>query len=425
MPALSEAQTATLKALISGLPDNVVRRLGEAMSSGGGAASEALVDMVEAEEAERHAIAVTFATLAPICGRAEEDGWTVPADTPRRLWRLLSERHPDKTRRALQALARRVLEPPDMKLFDELCSCAGALVRSAGGNDSEKLALALELSGVLRRALNDLPDWMGRAGGDRAAVARLAYRDATRGRPEAGPLFLEVLSAHLPEPWLILRVISSVMDQPADRFVAGSELAPFGERVLDLVEDRIAEVRALDPQAGASAGADTARGVLRAASKLELFESAFKLSKDGPWGQKVHQLRRQLADAVEARLVDVEKAVAQALPLEHQRTKGVHAMPKLKAEPDPRAVERARTLTAFLAGIAGAAEGGYGSLRARTGERLRERMHQYLEDVLERVHARESDEALARIHLDLAVEIYGLLTDERTAASARRRAAAA
>ena len=45
---------------------------------------------------------------------------------------------------------------------------------------------------------------------------------------DAGPRFFEMLAAHLTEPWLILRVISGVMDRPHETYFSASELSSFG-----------------------------------------------------------------------------------------------------------------------------------------------------------------------------------------------------
>ena len=113
---------------------------------------------------------------------------------------------------------------------ERVASAAAAVADQSGGRGS--LAACLDIALVTRRALAQMPDWLGRMTGEKAAKLRLAYRDAVAVSDDAGPRFFEMLASHLAEPWLILRIISGVMDRPNEKYVSGSELASFGERVL-------------------------------------------------------------------------------------------------------------------------------------------------------------------------------------------------
>ena len=84
-------------------------------------------------------------------------------------------------------------------------------------------------------------------------MARLAYRDCVAIRPDAGPLFFRMLSSGMAEPWMVLRLISAVMDRPAERYIAASELAVFGEETLEAAETCLEAVRSFNPDGGVEA----------------------------------------------------------------------------------------------------------------------------------------------------------------------------
>ena len=46
---------------------------------------------------------------------------------------------------------------------------------------------------------------------------------------DGGPKLLDLLYSHLEEPWQVLRLISAVMNRPADSYVANSEFSAVGE----------------------------------------------------------------------------------------------------------------------------------------------------------------------------------------------------
>jgi hypothetical protein len=425
MAALSDAQLDGLERLVASAPDAVLEAL-QASGEAGGVGPAAA--MAEGELRERRAAALVFAPLLP----PASGQWNLPPADIRRLWRTLDRAHPAEARRVTSAVARAALESVGAEPLDALCLSAAAIVRREPSSfaglavEPARLALALELAPVLRRALTRLPDWLGRNTGEGTALARLAYRDAARGSPEAGPLFLTILQGHLPEPWLILRVIASVMGRPTDRFVAGSELSGFGETVLADAAEAVAAVQAFAADPVGFEG-EAAVHLQRALVQLEQFELAFDMARDGPWGERVTRLRRALAGAVESACESAVAAVAKALPLKRQPTnmKTLRGAPRLDGPPDVGALQRASVLVAFLAATGTALDGGYRAARARTVERLTERLAQYLDDLVERIHARDGEAETARAHLDAAAELYGLLTDRRTADASRRRAAAA
>ncbi|MFN4186234.1 MAG: hypothetical protein ACK4M6_15915, partial [Hyphomonas sp.] len=74
---------------------------------------------------------------------------------------------------------------------------------------------------------------------DGGLISTFAPRDAEALAEGGGPLMFEMLAAHLKQPWLILRIATSIMEHPGERYLAASELSVFGERALADIEAQV------------------------------------------------------------------------------------------------------------------------------------------------------------------------------------------
>ena len=59
-----------------------------------------------------------------------------------------------------------------------------------------------------------------------------------------------MLAAQLPQWWMVLRIISAVMEKPNERYLAESELGAFAERVMSDIDDALRQVSQLDVDGG-------------------------------------------------------------------------------------------------------------------------------------------------------------------------------
>lgn len=401
--------------------------------------------MVEAEAADR---AIRFAILTPVApmfAAAHPDGRLVfPRVALGLIWRALKADLPERVREASEAFRYHDPEDAAPEVFDQLCAQAADALESGETPDyvaaaaacdairpgaSADLVLALRLSPIARPVISRLADWMQRMTDERRATARLAYRDATAMGEGGGPLIFEILAAHLPQPSLVLRVISAVMDHPGERYLSDSELARFGERPLYEVEAQLARIQALQSGGGVEAGRLAGLAVQKAIEASNELEQAVQMSRDGVWGKRLTKLKQSIAAAVEMRLKDIEEASNLALPVQKIRYSArlTRTAPKLTDLPDPAAVDWAMGLLTFAEVVRpAAAEGGFGSVRTRVLENLGKRIDQYVEDVLEQMRLGELDaDARAGEFLAIAADLLSLARDEKSAGVVRRRAAAA
>jgi hypothetical protein len=441
---ISESKAELVRRLIEQAPDAAIRNLLRALTADFGH-DEGLTrvqHMVEAEANDRGARNQTFSPITPLCAPPGPfSGLWFPPRTLSLMWRGLKETSPTVVTAAKSLCSnwRGADSSPD--IFDTLCAkaaiglrmgdgsfAAAALAADQGGGRAALVA-CLDIAAVTRRALDQMPEWLGRMTSEKAAKLRLAYRDAVGVAEDAGPRFFEMLAAHLSEPWLILRVISGVMDRPNEAFVSGSELGGFGERVLDDIERLLAGVSAFKPAAGRQAAHAAAAAVHTATVEITEMEQAFHLTHDGVWGKRLAHQKLALAATIEAHLKSADAAVGGALPLQTLRMgpRVIKGVPRLTHEPEAELVEKAVTLLVFMDEVRpSAAAGGFASSRAKALEVLEHRLDTYVEKVLEEIRADDGvDPDRARAFLEIAAELCGLARDEKAAQIVRRRAAAA
>ncbi|HEY5409914.1 MAG TPA: hypothetical protein VIJ94_04220, partial [Caulobacteraceae bacterium] len=328
MGQLSESQLATVRALLSAAPDGAVRDLEETLSagSGGHATKRAIQQMVAAEALDRRARNAVFRPLIPLCApaRAKLGGVTFPAGALSGLWRGLKASGGANVALALAAADPHYFEAPPESIYDALCieavlglrtrandayaAAAAKLDQEAGGAD--RFAAYLDLVPVARAALDRMHEWLGRLNDERIVAARLAFNDAVAVAEDGGPRLLEILYAHLEEPWAILRLVSAVMQRPDDRYVANSELAVFGERLLEDIDAQLKRVSVFNADQGCPGGLLAGTAVRIASLEIQEFDESLDLSRDGPWGSRLTRQKKSLVLAVEGRLKSVEPEVA-------------------------------------------------------------------------------------------------------------------
>ncbi len=446
MGQLSATRTEQVRHLIRMMPDKALQTLDGALSGGGQDPRLLEVhDLIGDERMDRRLGEIVLGPVAPLCRLSLFSSQPLPPDAPRRLWAALILDEPHLVEEARRALHDLQIEDASPAVFDHLCRRAaerlrlrdgaafGALAEAFDGAQSGtagRLADALGLAPIARDAIPRLPGWLRLMNDDTVAAIHLAYRDAMKQGADMPPILTEMFAAHLDHPYQVLRLISAVMDRPSDRYMAASEMAGFGERLLADMERRVEAVNRFDPHGGAEAGQALAASVLVCTHTFGEFEQWLTLSRDGPWGMRLIMLRRGLAAGVEARLREVAGAVAAALPAQPMRSGNtlIKAAPRLNQPLSPRALDKARGLLAFLADTRAAAPyGGYVAIRNKVIEALDSVIDQYAEDLLEIVHApADRDQAeRARAFLEVAAEFLGFVREPKAAEIVRRRAAAA
>lgn len=441
MDELSEVRLGAVRKLIEQVPDRTIRTLESVLASSGGDRSFAVVsDMINAEKIDRRLRASVFAPIAPLCAaEGQAVGRLVfPARALQLAWQGMKAVDPELVDRALRDAG--MLRPDDdyPTAFDDICrrvvagleadEAAFAPLAETLGDAKAAFVRSLSLAPLARTVLPKLPVWVRTLSNEPAAAIRLAFRDATSIDDDAGPAFMELLYGQLEEPWQVLRLISLVMDRPNDRYLAGSELAAFGERLLAETDRRVEVIRRFDWRRGREAGLDAAAAVQFAVTVVAEFEQWFSIAREGPWGRRIAAQKRSLALAAETRLKEADAAVAAALPINMSRLaiRTIRGEPDLSEPPSPQAMCKAEALVTFVCETrTSAANAGFATQRAKVVDALDARIAHYADDLVDKIHSCEGDVDRAREFLDVAAELLGLVRDPRAADILRRRAAVA
>lgn len=440
MAAIAAHKLQIIRTLVETAPDAALRSLELALAGAGAQGALGSVrGLVEDETASRFVRNNILAPIVPLCASRGEGYVQFPGPVLPRLWKALKVIAPSRVEEAAAKCNPWDLENGVPEVFDELCKAAAAGLRDPENAafdsvrslcDPEHLALCLQLSAIARSCLPKLAEWVSRMSEERAFAARLAYRDACRISEDAGPLLLDILSAHLPDDWRIMRVISAVMDRPSDRYLASSEVARFGERILADIDASVRRIESFDFSGGEKIGRAAAQGAHRVHLQITEFQQSVDINKDGPWGRRLARFKQTMAKACETRMDQADKTLEQALPtrpISMMAKKGARGAAKLVDEPDEAMIRRAQGVLAFIAELRTCADkAGYGTARNKVLEKLNSRLDPYIEDVLHVARTGDGgDSGLAVKYLDVAAGFIAYTRDDKTAEIVRRRAAAA
>jgi hypothetical protein len=451
MVALSDRKIAIVRTLVESAPDKIVGGLQRALAETGGDTVLASVrQLVEAEAADRMLRNAIFQPVTPLFvgDGSDKHSLVFPARALATLWRGLKSAAAEEVAAAAKAsaavaaaLAAEQRPPDPNKSYDAVTTLAARVLRAGEHRDfqataalcdqarpggAEALAACLDISHVVRRTLPRLADWVAQPGEETGAAARLAYKDAVAITEDAGPRFFEMLACQLTPPWMVLRIISAIMDKPTERYLADSELGGFPERVMGEIDESLKSISRLDLDAGPAAGRVAAAQVELITHQTFDIEECIELSRDHGWGLRIVGQKKTLANVVEARLKDAEKLATAALPMQSSGFGRRRASaPKLDQAPDPKAVGRATTLLTFAHETRLCAKyGGFSAMHAKVIEKLGGVIDRYVDDVLTDVRNGDVAEvAIANAHLQVAAVMAGLVRDEKAAELVRRRAA--
>ena len=444
MGALSERKVEIVRMLVETAPDKVVGSLQQALAeTPDDSALGGVRRLVEYEVRDRTLRNTILGPIAPMCvASADPRIMSFPPRAFSQIWRGLRNLEP--------GLIEQAQNPPEGSpvpvihdLYDQLAAVAARGLREGlnvefrtaaevcearRAGDAEVLARCLDIAPVVRRATQRLAEWITHPGGETNAASRLAYKDAVEIDDDGGPRFFHMLAAQIAQPWMVLRIISAVMDKPTERYLRDSELSSFGEGVFEDIDKALLEISRLNADEGAVVGRAAAKRAELVVQQVLELETCMDLQRDQGWGLRVVKQRAALANVVEGRLKEAEKATVEALPLLSSRqARGRRPMPRLTVPPETRAVSRATTLLSFCDELRTTANyGGFSSTRAKVVDKLTEHIDHYVEDVLDLVRTGDvEDITIAAAFLDVAADFAQLVVGDKAGDLIRRRAHAA
>ena len=446
MPGLSEQKADIVRRLVETSPDRVVGALNAALAGVGG--NDALSDvrrLVEAETQDRRLRNMVLQPVAPLfrVQAGPHGSLAFPPKALAHLWRGLKQTTPDEVAALAAQLADRYGREISTVALDALCLSAVEALRARAPADfavaaelcdeampdgADLLAKCMDLVPICRSVMPRLGDWITRTTEASTAAARLAYKDAVDISEDAGVRFFEILSAQLAHPWMVLRVISAVMDRPDESYFAGSEFASFALQLMDAIDAGLQSLAHIDLAAGPSAGLAAAKQVETISLQIHEIEESIEVKPGGPWAPRLTAQKVALASKVEERLRAAEKATQAALPTHAARVaKKLKQVPRLDVAPEAKAVNDARVLLTFaLESRSSANHGGFASSRGKLIEAVCGIIDDHVEETLAELRSGDPlDVAITAQHLEAAAELRVAVGDEKAAEVIRRRAAAA
>ena len=316
MVALSDRKIAIVKTLVESAPDKIVGGLQRALAETAGDTVLASVrQLVEAEAADRVLRNAVFQPVTPLFvgDGSDKHSLVFPARVLAIIWRGLKATAPDEMTAAAKAaagvaaaLASEQRPPDPNKAYDVLTRAAAEALRTSDRRDfraaaelceqarpggAGALTACLDIAHVVRRTLPRLTDWVATPGEETGAAARLAYKDAVAITEDAGPRFFEMLAGQLMPPWMVLRIISAIMDKPTERYLADSELGGFPERVMGEIDESLRAISKLDLDAGPEAGRAAGRLVELITQQTFELEVCIELTTAGVSGLSARRSR--------------------------------------------------------------------------------------------------------------------------------------
>ncbi|MFN4296120.1 MAG: hypothetical protein ACK4FB_04710 [Brevundimonas sp.] len=439
MTELSVASRNAISAMLEAAPDSALGKLSVALRSTPGAKADWIRKRTVAEINARRMRAIAFGPLIALFRKRADGvrGMNFPSPILNGLWRAVSARQPLLLEQAEDMTVGGGEISP--RLLDQLCLSAAAVLRDEPGaiwpgldaRTAQNLAACFDLAPMARAAMPMLDLWTGRPDADSAASLRLMMRDTTRISEDAAPRMLEILFANIREAPLILRVISRVSGVSGEeRFLAESELADFGERLFEQVEETADDLDQFHPARNVPEEARViADRLTRASDLMAQMELSLAFTHEGAWGARFHVLKQRMGRALENLMGLCPRMVDKALPMERVRIHGAMSRmaPVMDARTDGPLVQQARAAMTVL-GMSKAAANVLGCAGQRTQvcETLEKRLSQYGDELIEALNAGEGpDESQMTALAVLCAEFLVQADAEVPARTLRRRLAAA
>jgi hypothetical protein len=330
MGALSERKIEIVRTLVETAPDKIVGSLQQALAeTPEDSALGGVRRLVETEVADRTWRNTILGPIAPMCMTSGDPRvMSFPPRALTQIWRGL--------RRLEPALIEQAQNPPEgtpaqvtYAIYDQLIRAAvlGLEAREAPefraaaeacdarrAGDAALLIRCLQIAPVVRKANLRLAEWITHPGSETAAASRLAYKDAVEIDEEGGPHFFHMIAAQLAQPWMVLRIISAVMDKPTEHYLRDSELASFGEGVFDDIDKALAEISKLNSDEGPAAGRAAAKRAELIVQQIMELETCMDLQRDQGWGLRIVKQRASLASVTNCALPPTTAASPRRAP---------------------------------------------------------------------------------------------------------------
>ena len=443
MALIAEKRKNILKGLLRTLPQTALRSLEMALGLTNEPKMVEVRELILAENEFRHVRAAVFAPFMPLF-QTRADGLAGVKFEPwivNNLWAALEKSEGDLYAEAQFVLRSLHTEDPTPVVFFRLVTAAAHICHNSpeillrpDANANDRAVVAdfgnyLDLHRLARQVLARLSDFMGRIDADKAASLRVLFNDASDLDIRGGTRFLEIVFANLDDGSQIIKFVATVSDRPNDRFLAESELADFGTRILDRIEADLTGLKAFMGGKGQVCEDLGAAGdrVAQCLSQLQAFGQHIELAREGPWGKRVTEAQKTIAGLVEHQLKGAEKTLDAVMPVRTERVYGrvKKEVPDYARIPPEDALARARGALIFVRKVRPiAVSGGFASLQTKTAEACELTLDAYFTELLALANGEDPFDAEQLLGgFERIADLMEALCGEEKGQLARRRVA--
>ncbi|MCP5433193.1 MAG: hypothetical protein H6923_07975 [Alphaproteobacteria bacterium] len=330
--------------------------------------------------------------------------------------------------------------------IDEAC---GALWSEAGAAMSEALAAGpKELSGIAaklggKEALEDaqdiaaclviaaetaemrmaLPRLVQQLDDECAAHVRDVFEAVTASHPDQACYVPLIVLGRLAHPWEILRVVAKIVRQHNDYLASQTDLRIVGDMLLHDLDSLAHDIEQTDP---------SRMDPDEISQKVQLFARLSQgltheidIRRDGPWGQRLVEIRSRLAGRMERLIDQAAREVAAVLSVKRspnpKRRHERHA--DLSRALDPERSARAESLAALLVACRGiASDMAFGTAVSKALDTVTASLAEYSPAILQALREEEEElRPIALAYLEATIAITRHVAGESEAELLRRK----
>ena len=262
---------------------------------------------------------------------------------------------------------------------------------------------------------------------DDLLFVRNIYDELKERYPKQAKYFVYLLIGRMSKPWQILGALPVLCRTKNEDEIIASELGSIGDQIftdVEMLADEITNTNFVKRGPAKSLNVlnhfvEASRGITRQMS----------LKRDGPWGQRLFDARKRVAQAMEHQLNRSVDAIVSAFPTIEMGAFGSTGAtrPDLTAAPNEEEIDQAAKVAIFIDRTRNlAADAAFGKHHKEASDRVQQFILGYGSDMIQEVRAGNAETIRnLQAHLEATVKITGLVVGEEEADLFLRRATTA
>ncbi len=293
--------------------------------------------------------------------------------------------------------------------------------------DARDIAAVLTIAAYAHRLKEQFPRPILKLDEDDFVFIRAIYDELCERYPNQSKYLVYLLMGRMKKPWHVLSVLPVLCRSKNEDKIRESELGEVGDQIFSDIEQLAGEIERTD---------FLKRGPAKSLNLLTQFVEASRgitrqmsLKRDGPWGKRLFESRKRVAQAMEHQLNRSVDTIISAFPTVKMGAfgdTGAHR-PDLTEAPNSDDVEHAAKIAIFIDRTRTlAADAAFGKHHKEASSRVEQFLLGYGADMITEVRAGNNDTIRnLQAHLEATVKLTGLVVGEEEADLFLRRATTA